>query len=142
MSWVTFHIAICTCAPAHPIPGSQEWLGRFRSNLLCIWRPISCELIICHGWGVCLAVWAVGGLGGWRFRRLAVSAVGGFGGCRFRWLAVWAVGGLGGWRFGWLAACGWWFTVCGWRLAVCADGGLRGWRFARLAVCAVGGLRA
>ena len=38
-------------------------------------------------WG--LAVWAVGGLGDWAFRRLA----------------VWAGSGLGGWRFAWLADC-------------------------------------
>ena len=88
MSWVTFHIAVDTCAPAHPIPVSQEWLSRFRSNLLCICRPISCELITSHGWGVCLVVWVVGGLGVLRIGRLAVSVVGGFGGWRFRWLAV------------------------------------------------------
>ena len=94
MAWVTFHIAVCTCAPAHSIPVSQEWLGRFLSNLLCIWRPISCELITCHGWSVCLVVWVVGGLGGLRIGRLAVSVVGGLGGWRFGRLAVWVVGGL------------------------------------------------
>ena len=123
MSWVTFHIAACTCARAHPIYISQERLGRLRSNLLCICDPISCDPISLRGgrfarWAGCM----VGSLRGGRFARLA-----GWRGWRFARLAVCAVGGLRGWRFA--------------RLAVCAIGGLRGWRFARLAVCAVDGLR-
>ena len=39
-----------------------------------------------------MAVWAVGGLGGWRFGRLAVWAVGGLGGVRFG--GCFTVGGL------------------------------------------------
>ena len=70
-----------------------------------------------------LEVWAVGGLGGWRFGRLAFWAVGVLGGWRFGRLAVCAVGDLRGWRFA--------------RLAVWADMGRCNWRFARLAVCAV-----
>ena len=87
MSWVTLHIAVCTCARAHPIFESQERLGRLRSNLLCICDPISCDsislrggrlarLAVFRGWR--LAVCAVGGLRDWRFARLAVCAVGGF----------------------------------------------------------------
>ena len=82
MSWVTFHIAVCTCARAHPISIYQERLGRLRSNLLCICDPISCDPI---------------SLRGGRFARLA--------GWRFAWLVVCAVGGLRGWRFARLPVC-------------------------------------
>ena len=101
------------------------------------WRLADC--------GLRLAVWAVGGLGGWRFGRLAVWAVGGLGGWRFGRLAVWAVGGLRGWQLivADFPVCVWRFAFGGLRLAVCV------WRFAfdglRLAVCvwrfAFGGLR-
>ena len=146
MSSVTFHIAICTCARAHPISVAQERLGRLRSSLLCICDPISCDPISLRGgWFARWVVCAVGrlvvcGLRGWRFARLAICAVGGLRGWRFARLAVCAVGGLRGWRFARLAVC----TVDGWRgwryarWADCAVGGLRGWRFARFAV---GGLR-
>ena len=50
-----------------------------------------------------MAVWAVGGLRGWRVARLAVLTV----------------GGLGGWRVAGLASCavgGWWLMVGVWQL--------------------------
>ena len=116
MSWVTLHIAVCTCARAYPISVCQERLGRLRSNLLCICDPINCDPISLRGGR--FALWAVCAVGGLRDGRFA----------RFAWLAVCAVGGLRGWRFV--------------RLAVCAVGGLSGGRFARWVVCyAVGGLR-
>ena len=131
MSWVTFHIAICTCARAHPhicISG-MAW-------------PIALKFVV-NLWPNQFARWAVcavgglrvGGLLGWRFPQLTVCAVGGLrGGWRFAQLTVCAVGGLRSGRFTRLA-------VCAVVFAVCAIGGLRDWRFARLAVCAVGGLR-
>ena len=126
MSCVTFHIAVCTCARAHPISVYQKRLDRSRSNLLCGWEPIGYEVFTCHGSHSTL-----------RSARAHVHTPhlylrNGLADCAQIWCAfvtqsVCAVGGLRGWRFA--------------RLAVCAVGGLRGWRFARLAVCAVGGLR-
>ena len=49
MPCVTFHIAVCTCARAHPISVSQKRLDRSRSNLLCGWEPIGYEVFTCHG---------------------------------------------------------------------------------------------
>ena len=56
MPCITFHIAVCTCARAHPISVSQKPLDRSRSNVLRIWRPIRCELMTFYGCGVCLHV--------------------------------------------------------------------------------------
>ena len=114
MSWVTFHIAVCTCARAHLISISQERFGRLRSNLLCICDPISCDPISLRGerfarWAVC----TVGGSRGGRFARLAG---GGLRGWRFARLAVCAVGGSRGLR---LAVGGLCLAVCVLRLAVC-----------------------
>ena len=49
MSCVTFHIAVCTCARAHPMSASQKRLDRSRSNLLCGWESIGYEAFTCHG---------------------------------------------------------------------------------------------
>ena len=152
MSCVTFHIAVCTCARAHPIFVSQKWLDRSRSNLLCGWEPIGYEAFTCHGSHFSLRsarahvhtpyLYLRNGLADCAqiccefvtqsavtqsAARWAVCAVGGLRGGRFARWAVCAVGGLRGERFA--------------RWAVCATRGLRGWRFAQLAVCAVGGLR-
>ena len=90
---------------------------------------------------VCGWLFAVGGLGGWRFGRLAVCAVGGLRDWRSARLAVceiadWCLavaGGLGVLR---LAVYVWRFTFGGLRLAVCV------WRFAFGGLYfAVGGLR-
>ena len=49
MSCVTFHIAVCTCARAHPISVSQKRLDRSHSNLICGWEPVGYEAFTCHG---------------------------------------------------------------------------------------------
>ena len=159
MSCVTFPIAVCTCARAHPISVYQKRLDRSTSNLLCGWEPIRYEVFTCHGSHFtlpparahvhtpylylrngladcaqicCVFVTqsAVVGLRGWQCARLAVCAVGGLRDWRFARLTVCAIGGLRGLSGGRFA-----------RWAVCAVGGLRGWQFMRLAVYAVGGLR-
>ena len=56
MSCVTFPIAVCTRARAHPISVSQKRLDRSPSDLLCGCEPIIYYLITCHGWGVYLHV--------------------------------------------------------------------------------------
>ena len=159
MSCVIFHIAVCTCARAHPISVSQKRLDRSRSNLLCGWEPIGYEAFTCHGSHFTLRsarahvhtpyLFLRNGLADCaqlccEFVAQSVCAVGGLRGGRFARLAVCAVGGLRGWRFArWLAVC----AVGGLRSerfaqrAVYATGGLRGGRFTRLAVCAIGGLR-
>ena len=60
-----------------------------------------------------MAIWAIGGLGGWRVAGLASCAVGGLRGWPleigdFRWV-------VGGW---WLAVCGWRLAAGGWWLVV------------------------
>ena len=69
-------LLLAVCA----VSGRRDW--RIARMAVCamggLWLAV---------WG--LAVWAVGGLGDWAFRRLA----------------VWAGSGLGGWRFAWLADC-------------------------------------
>ena len=56
MSCVTFPIAVCTRARAHPISVSQKRLDRSPSELLCGCEPIIYYLITCHRWGVYLHV--------------------------------------------------------------------------------------
>ena len=135
MSCFTFHIAICTCARAHPISVSKKRLDPSRSNLMSGWEPIGYEAFTCHGSHFTL-----------RSARAHVHTPylsylrKGLADCAQICCAfvtqsavtqsVCAVSGLRGG----------WFTRLA-RLAVCAVGGLHGWRFARLTVCAVGGLR-
>ena len=168
MARVTFPIAVCTCARAHPISLYQKRLDRSSSNLVCSWKPIGYEAFTCHGphftlrsarahvhtsylhlrngladcAQICCAFETQSAV------TQSVCAVGGWRVGQFARLAVCAVGGLRSWRFARLAVCAvgglrGWRLRC-WRfarLAVCAVGCLRGGRFARLAVCAVGGLR-
>ena len=157
MSCVTFPIAVCTCARAHPISVYQKRLDQSRSILLCGWEPIRYEVFTCHGSHFTLRsarahvhtpyLYLRNGLGDCAqiccvfvtqsTVTQSVCAVGGLRCGRVARWAVYAVDGLRGWRFARLAVGGW----RGWRLArlaVCAIGGLGGWRFA---VCAVGGLR-
>ena len=143
MSCITFHIAVCTCARAHPISVCQKRLDRSRSNWMCGWEPVGYAAFTCHGSHFTLQsarahvhtpyLCLRNGLADYAqiccafVTQSAVirsaCAVGGLRGGQFARWAVCAIGGLRDWRFA--------------RLAVCAVGGLRGWRFARLAVCAV-----
>ena len=139
MSCVTFPIAVCTCARAHPTSVYQKRLDRSSSNLLCGWEPIRYEVFTCHGSHFTLRsarahvhtpyLYLRNGLADCAqmcCEFVSESAV---------TQSVCAVGGLRGWPVGGLRGCR--FA----RLAVCAVGSLRDWRFARLAVCVIGGLR-
>ena len=115
MSCVTFHIAVCTCARAHPISVSQKRLDRSRSNFLCGWEPFGYEAFTCHGSHFTL-----------RSARAHVHTP-----------YLYLRNGLADCA----QICCEFMTQPVARWAVCAVGDLRGGRFARLAVYAVGGLR-
>ena len=161
MSCVTFPIAVCTCARAHPISVYQKRFDRSRSNLLCGWEPIRYEVFTFHGshftlrsarahvhtpylhlrngLADCAQICCV-----FVTQSTVTKSVCAVGGLRCGRFARWAVCAVGGLRCGRVCAVGGLrdgrFARFA-RLTVCAVGGLRGWRFARLAVCTVGGLR-